>query len=78
VWCRWFALYITICTIFLLQRNNTDDGVYTIFTGEKDIQNLGIIDKYNGSRYVILKKKIHWPNIEGLVMSVKYSRGNDP
>ena len=31
-------------------RNNTNDGEYTIFTGEKNITLLGVIDKYNGKR----------------------------
>lgn len=33
----------------ILQKNNTDDGVYTVFTGEKDMSKLGVIDKYNGT-----------------------------
>lgn len=32
------------------QKNATNDGVYTIFTGETDITKLGHIDQYNGSR----------------------------
>ncbi|XP_052060538.1 lysosome membrane protein 2-like [Mytilus californianus] len=37
---------------YFMNKNNTDDGVYTIFTGEKDITKLGMIDKYNGSSYL--------------------------
>ncbi|CAG2214867.1 CD36L2 [Mytilus edulis] len=37
---------------YFMNKNNTDDGVYTIFTGEKDITMLGMIDKYNGSSYL--------------------------
>lgn len=33
----------------LAGKNNTDDGVYTVFTGEKDMTKLGVIDKYNGT-----------------------------
>lgn len=32
------------------QKNATNDGVYTIFTGETDITKLGHIDQYNGSK----------------------------
>ena len=35
-----------------MQKNNTDDGVYTVFTGESDINKLGIIDKYNGAKSI--------------------------
>ncbi|CAC5419753.1 SCARB2 [Mytilus coruscus] len=37
---------------YFMNKNNTDDGVYTIFTGEKDITMLGMIDRYNGSSYL--------------------------
>nr|ASJ26356.1 scavenger receptor class B type I [Meretrix meretrix] len=37
---------------FFMNKNNTDDGVYTVYTGAKDISTLGIIDKYNGSSYL--------------------------
>ncbi|KAI0227214.1 Lysosome membrane protein 2 [Lamellibrachia satsuma] len=37
---------------FLAGKNDTDDGVYTVFTGERDITRLGYIDKYNGSKYL--------------------------
>lgn len=37
---------------FFINKNNTDDGVYTVFTGANDITQLGIIDQYNGSRYL--------------------------
>ena len=35
---------------FLAGKNATDDGVYTVFTGESDITRLGSIDRYNGSK----------------------------
>lgn len=42
---------IELSQIFVFfQKNATDDGVYTIFTGETDITKLGHIDQYNGSR----------------------------
>lgn len=42
---------IELSQIFVFfQKNATNDGVYTIFTGETDITKLGHIDQYNGSR----------------------------
>ena len=35
---------------FLAGKNSTDNGVYTVFTGESDITRLGSIDRYNGSK----------------------------
>lgn len=35
---------------YFINKNDTDDGVYTIFTGAADITRLGEIDVYNGSR----------------------------
>ncbi|KAL3859117.1 hypothetical protein ACJMK2_009349 [Sinanodonta woodiana] len=43
---EWF--YTDIIGYFI-NKNDTDDGIYTIYTGEKDISLLGVIDKYNGS-----------------------------
>ena len=40
--------YTNVLGIFA-GKNNTDDGVYTIFTGEIDISRLGVITRYNGS-----------------------------
>ncbi|KAK7481721.1 hypothetical protein BaRGS_00027094 [Batillaria attramentaria] len=37
---------------YFINKNDTDDGLYTVFTGKNDISNLGQIDMYNGSRYV--------------------------
>ncbi|XP_046583231.1 lysosome membrane protein 2-like [Haliotis rubra] len=37
---------------YFINKNNTDDGVYTVHTGETDINLLGVIDKYNGSSYL--------------------------
>ncbi|XP_041376213.1 lysosome membrane protein 2-like [Gigantopelta aegis] len=37
---------------YFINKNNTDDGLYTVFTGENDINKLGVINKYNGSSYV--------------------------
>ena len=37
-------------SFLILQKNATNDGVYTIFTGEDDITKLGHIDQYNGSK----------------------------
>lgn len=37
---------------YFMNKNATNDGVYTIFTGEDNIQFLGGIDRYNGSRYL--------------------------
>ncbi|XP_062618406.1 lysosome membrane protein 2-like isoform X1 [Saccostrea cucullata] len=45
----WF--YTDIAGYFI-NKNATNDGVYTIFTGENDITKLGHIDQYNGSRYL--------------------------
>ncbi|CAF4535928.1 unnamed protein product [Rotaria sp. Silwood1] len=33
-------------------RNATDDGLYTVFTGENDINRLNYIDKWNGGSYL--------------------------
>ncbi|XP_048727749.1 lysosome membrane protein 2-like isoform X2 [Ostrea edulis] len=46
---EWF--YTDIAGYFI-NKNATNDGVYTIFTGETDINKLGRIDQYNGSRYL--------------------------
>eukprot|EP00105_Crassostrea_gigas_P033536 XP_011456944.1 PREDICTED: scavenger receptor class B member 1 [Crassostrea gigas] len=46
---EWF--YTDIAGYFI-NKNATNDGVYTIFTGETDITKLGHIDQYNGSRYL--------------------------
>ncbi|XP_050398543.1 lysosome membrane protein 2 [Patella vulgata] len=35
---------------YFMNKNNTDDGVYTIHSGKNDINKLGEIDKYNGTR----------------------------
>ncbi|KAK3591350.1 hypothetical protein CHS0354_040311 [Potamilus streckersoni] len=43
---EWF--YTAIVGYFT-NKNDTDDGVYTVYTGERDINLLGVIDKYNGS-----------------------------
>ncbi|XP_022343288.2 lysosome membrane protein 2-like isoform X2 [Crassostrea virginica] len=45
----WF--YTDIAGYFI-NKNATNDGVYTIFTGEDDITKLGHIDQYNGSKYL--------------------------
>lgn len=37
---------------YFMNKNNTNDGVYTVYTGAKDINKLGIIDKYNGTSYL--------------------------
>ncbi|KAL4234338.1 Scavenger receptor class B [Mactra antiquata] len=37
---------------FFMNKNDTDDGVYNVFTGEKDIDQLGVIDRYNGTKYL--------------------------
>lgn len=37
---------------YFINKNDTDDGLYTIFTGSNDISNLGQIDLYNGSHYL--------------------------
>ncbi|XP_071091359.1 scavenger receptor class B member 1-like [Haliotis cracherodii] len=37
---------------YFINKNNTDDGEYTVHTGETDISLLGVIDKYNGSSYL--------------------------
>ena len=47
--------HITIMVInlvngYLPQKNDTDDGVYTVYTGATDLMKLGVIDKYNGTR----------------------------
>lgn len=34
---------------YFINRNDSDDGVYTVFTGALDINQLGVINKYNGS-----------------------------
>ena len=36
----------------LAGKNNSYDGVFTIFTGEDDISKLGQIDRFNGSQYI--------------------------
>lgn len=46
---EWF--YTDIAGYFI-NKNATNDGVYTIFTGETDITKLGHIDQYNGSKYL--------------------------
>ncbi|KAJ8303565.1 hypothetical protein KUTeg_019961 [Tegillarca granosa] len=50
--CKTFApdWFYTDFIGYFINKNNTNDGVYTIYTGEKDITKLGFIDKYNGSR----------------------------
>ncbi|KAL8592979.1 hypothetical protein ACOMHN_017909 [Nucella lapillus] len=37
---------------YFINKNDTDDGLYTVFTGDKNIKYLGVIDRYNGSRYL--------------------------
>ncbi|XP_060067923.1 scavenger receptor class B member 1-like, partial [Ylistrum balloti] len=37
---------------YFMNKNATNDGIYTIYTGETDIQYLGGIDRYNGSRHL--------------------------
>ncbi|OWF39622.1 lysosome membrane protein 2-like [Mizuhopecten yessoensis] len=37
---------------YFMNKNATNDGVYTIYTGETDIQFLGGIDRYNGSSHL--------------------------
>lgn len=37
---------------YFMNKNDTDDGVFTVYTGATDISSLGIIDKYNGSRHL--------------------------
>ncbi|XP_052815897.1 lysosome membrane protein 2-like [Mya arenaria] len=37
---------------FFMNKNATNDGVYTVYTGESDISKLGVIDKYNGSSHL--------------------------
>ncbi len=32
------------------QKNHSNDGEYTVFSGRQDIHDIGVIDKYNGSR----------------------------
>ena len=44
---RWNAVPFTGV---LYGHNDTNDGVYTVFTGEHDISKLGIINKWNYSR----------------------------
>lgn len=44
------AWFYTDITGYFMNKNATNDGVYTIFTGEMDISTLGGIDRYNGSR----------------------------
>ncbi|EEC18534.1 cd36 antigen, putative, partial [Ixodes scapularis] len=39
---------------WLLGKNGTDDGEYTIFTGSKGMHNYGEMDKYNGLRSIRL------------------------
>ncbi|KAL5021180.1 hypothetical protein ScPMuIL_000335 [Solemya velum] len=34
---------------YFINKNDTDDGVYTVFTGETDINKVGVINRYNGS-----------------------------
>lgn len=46
---KWF--YTDIIGYFI-NKNDTDDGVYTVNTGAKEISTLGVIDKYNGSSYL--------------------------
>lgn len=36
--------------ITLPQRNNSDDGLYTVFTGAKGMHNYGSIDKWEGKQ----------------------------
>jgi len=33
----------------LMNKNNTEDGLYTVFTGKNDVSKTGHIDKYNGT-----------------------------
>ncbi|KAH3855176.1 hypothetical protein DPMN_097738, partial [Dreissena polymorpha] len=47
---------------FFMNKNNTNDGVYTVFTGETDIMKLGTIDKYNGSSYLNFWSTV-WANM---------------
>ncbi|XP_060583637.1 lysosome membrane protein 2-like [Ruditapes philippinarum] len=37
---------------FFMNKNNTDDGVYTVYTGADDINQLGVIDRYNGTNHL--------------------------
>lgn len=37
---------------FFMNKNDTDDGVYTVYTGATDISKLGVIDRYNGTSYL--------------------------
>ena len=44
---------ITYLFLFLIiQKNYTDDGVWTVSTGENDISTVGQTVAYNGSRYL--------------------------
>ncbi|XP_059148918.1 lysosome membrane protein 2-like [Physella acuta] len=37
---------------YFIRKNDTDDGVYTVLTGEKDTDSVGVITKYNGESHV--------------------------
>ncbi|ESO96893.1 hypothetical protein LOTGIDRAFT_159641 [Lottia gigantea] len=46
-----FLIYTDFIGYFM-NKNNTDDGVYTVYTGKHNIDLLGTIDRYNGSKYL--------------------------
>ncbi|XP_055892854.1 lysosome membrane protein 2-like [Biomphalaria glabrata] len=37
---------------YFIQKNATDDGLYTVYTGADNIEQMGTISRYNGDRYV--------------------------
>ena len=39
-----------MCELFCPQKNNTDDGQYTVHTGVDDLNQFVIIDRWNGLR----------------------------
>ncbi|KAK3707384.1 hypothetical protein RRG08_034442 [Elysia crispata] len=41
--------FTTVNIGYFIRKNYTDDGVYTVHTGETDIQKLGIITNFNGA-----------------------------
>ncbi|KAK7114450.1 hypothetical protein V1264_000508 [Littorina saxatilis] len=44
------AWFYTDFVGYFINKNDTDDGQYTVFTGSNDVSNLGGIDTYNGSK----------------------------
>ena len=61
--------------LFVIQQNNSDDGLWTVFTGQDDINKVALIDKWNGEDHITWWAN-EWANmINGTGKKINYSPG---